>query len=167
MHKAEIDELKGSWLPTWRSLVAQINETLCHNFQEIAIASKVSLAEHDLDFDQSGILVKIKFREIEELKVPSAHRQSGGEHLVSTILYLASLQDLKFFPFRVVDKINQGMDPTNERKMFQQLVKAASQPNTPQCFLLTTKLLPELEYSEDSGTSNIMNGSWVDQTIKV
>ena len=25
-----------------------------------------------------------------------------------------------------------GMDPINERKMFQQLVRAASQPNTPQ-----------------------------------
>ena len=25
-----------------------------------------------------------------------------------------------------------GMDPHNERKMFQQLVRAASQPNTPQ-----------------------------------
>lgn len=25
-----------------------------------------------------------------------------------------------------------GMDPVNERKMFQQLVRAASQPNTPQ-----------------------------------
>ena len=91
MHKVEIDELKGSWLPTLRSLVAQINETFCHNFQEIAIASKVSLAEHDLDFDQSGILVKIKFREAKELKIPSAHHQSGGERSVSTIFYLASL----------------------------------------------------------------------------
>lgn len=78
---------------------------------------------------------------------------------MSTILYLVSLQDLTNCPFRVVDEINQGsvpllftvgmikildknsksqllsltgMDPINERKMFQQLVRAASQPNTPQ-----------------------------------
>lgn len=39
--------------------------------------------------------------------------------------------------FVSIDKINvslkiAGMDPINERKMFQQLVRAASQPNTPQ-----------------------------------
>jgi hypothetical protein len=28
-------------------------------------------------------------------------------------------------PFRVVDEINQGMDPVNERKVFVQLVHAA------------------------------------------
>ncbi|RVW40773.1 Structural maintenance of chromosomes protein 5 [Vitis vinifera] len=66
-----------------------------------------------------------------ELQVLSAHHQSGGERSVATILYLVSLQDLTNCPFRVVDEINQGMDPINERKMFQQLVRAASQPNTP------------------------------------
>jgi hypothetical protein len=82
------------------------------------------------------------------------------ERSVSTIVYLVSLQDLTNCPFRVVDEINQGwlvfevnslwinrrlhlrdpsltlfllgMDPINERKMFQQLVRAASKPNTPQ-----------------------------------
>ncbi|MQL92256.1 hypothetical protein Taro_024875, partial [Colocasia esculenta] len=43
-----------------------------------------------------------------ELKVLSAHHQSGGERSVSTILYLVSLQDLTNCPFRVVDEINQG-----------------------------------------------------------
>ena len=51
---------------------------------------------------------------------------------MATILYLVSLQDLTRCPFRVVDEINQGMDPVNERNVFQQLVKAASQPTTPQ-----------------------------------
>ncbi|KAJ6964611.1 hypothetical protein NC652_002761 [Populus alba x Populus x berolinensis] len=129
---AEIDALKESWLPTLRSLVTQINETFSHNFQEMAVAGEVSLDEHDNDFDQFGILIKVKFREAGQLQVLSAHHQSGGERSVSTILYLVSLQDLTNCPFRVVDEINQGMDPTNERKMFQQLVRAASQPNTPQ-----------------------------------
>ncbi|KAJ6755138.1 STRUCTURAL MAINTENANCE OF CHROMOSOMES PROTEIN 5 [Salix purpurea] len=139
---AEIDALKESWLPTLRSLVTQINETFSHNFKEMAVAGEVSLDEHDNDFDQFGVLIKVKFREAGQLQVLSAHHQSGGERSVSTILYLVSLQDLTNCPFRVVDEINQGMDPTNERKMFQQLVRAASQPNTPQCFLLTPKLLP-------------------------
>ncbi|KAJ4829096.1 Structural maintenance of chromosomes protein 5 [Turnera subulata] len=159
----EIDALKESWLPKLRSLVTRINETFSRNFQEMAVAGEVSLDEHDKDFDQFGILIKVKFRQAGQLQVLSAQHQSGGERSVSTILYLVSLQDLTNCPFRVVDEINQGMDPINERKMFQQLVRAASQPNTPQCFLLTPKLLPDLEYSEACSILNIMNGPWIDQ----
>lgn len=164
---AEVDNLKETWLPTLRNLVAQINETFSWNFQEMAVAGEVSLDEHEMDFDQFGILIKVKFRQAGQLQVLSAHHQSGGERSVSTILYLVSLQDLTNCPFRVVDEINQGMDPINERKMFQQLVRAASQPNTPQCFLLTPKLLPDLDYSEACSILNIMNGPWIKQPAKV
>lgn len=54
-------------------------------------------------------------REKEELSVLDSHRQSGGERAVSTIFYLMALQSLARAPFRVVDEINQGMDPRNER----------------------------------------------------
>ncbi|KAK6232571.1 hypothetical protein SCA6_002644 [Theobroma cacao] len=164
---ADIDALKGNWLPTLRNIVNQINDTFSRNFQEMAIAGEVSLDEHDTDFDQFGILIKVKFRQTGQLQVLSAHHQSGGERSVSTILYLVSLQDLTNCPFRVVDEINQGMDPINERKMFQQLVRAATQPNTPQCFLLTPKLLPNLEYSEACSILNIMNGPWIEAPSKV
>ncbi|KAB5520476.1 hypothetical protein DKX38_024795 [Salix brachista] len=106
---AEIDALKESWLPTLRSLVTQINETFSHNFKEMAVAGEVSLDEHDNDFDQFGVLIKVKFREAGQLQVLSAHHQSGGERSVSTILYLVSLQDLTNCPFRVVDEINQAL----------------------------------------------------------
>ncbi|KAK4253755.1 hypothetical protein QN277_010391 [Acacia crassicarpa] len=163
----EVDALKGTWLPTLRNLVAQINETFSRNFQEMAVAGEVSLDERDVDFDQFGILIKVKFRPTGQLQVLSAHHQSGGERSVSTILYLVSLQDLANCPFRVVDEINQGMDPINERNMFQQLVRAASQRNTPQCFLLTPKLLPDLEYSEVCSILNVMNGPWIEKVSKV
>ncbi|WVZ24282.1 hypothetical protein V8G54_002826 [Vigna mungo] len=164
---AELNDIKGKWLPTLRNLVAKINETFSFNFQEMAVAGEVSLDEHDIDFDQFGILIKVKFRENGQLKVLSAHHQSGGERSVSTIVYLVSLQDLTNCPFRVVDEINQGMDPINERKMFQQLVRAASKPNTPQCFLLTPKLLPDLQYSEACSILNVMNGPWIEEPSKV
>lgn len=164
---AEINSLKENWLPTLRNLVANINETFSHNFQEMAVAGEVSLDEHDMDFDEFGILIKVKFRQTGQLQVLSAHHQSGGERSVSTILYLVSLQDLTNCPFRVVDEINQGMDPINERKMFQQLVRAASQPNTPQCFLLTPKLLADLEYSEATSVLNVMNGPFTEKPSKV
>ncbi|KAI3988550.1 hypothetical protein MKX01_026364 [Papaver californicum] len=133
----------------------------------MAVAGEVSLDERDMEFDKFGILIKVKFRQAGQLQVLSAHHQSGGERSVSTILYLVSLQDLTNCPFRVVDEINQGMDPINERKMFQQLVRAASQLNTPQCFLLTPKLLPDLEYSEACSLLTIMNGPWIDGVSKV
>ncbi|KAK1698997.1 hypothetical protein QYE76_015694 [Lolium multiflorum] len=160
---SEIETTKGKWLPTLRTLVFKINDTFSRNFQEMAVAGEVSLDEHGLDFSQYGILIKVKFRQNGQLQVLSAHHQSGGERSVSTILYLVSLQDLTNCPFRVVDEINQGMDPINEREMFQQLVRAASQLNTPQCFLLTPKLLPDLEYSDACSILNIMNGPWIEK----
>jgi hypothetical protein len=57
-------------------------------------------------------------------------------------------QGVTVTPFRVVDEINQGMDPTNERRVFEQLVTASCQAGTPQCFLLTPKLLPDLPFTE-------------------
>lgn len=68
------------------------------------------------------------------------------------------MQNVTVCPFRVVDEINQGMDALNERKCFVQLVESACQPNTPQCFLLTPKLLPNLPYSEHITLLQINNG---------
>ncbi|GAB2216841.1 hypothetical protein Droror1_Dr00024621 [Drosera rotundifolia] len=160
---AQVDELKGRWLPTLRNLVTQINATFSRNFQEMAVAGEVLLDEHETDFGAYGILIKVKFRQTGQLQVLSANHQSGGERSVSTILYLVSLQDLTSCPFRVVDEINQGMDPINERKMFQQLVRASSQPNTPQCFLLTPKLLPNLEYGEACNLLIMFTGTYIEK----
>ncbi|MED6147298.1 hypothetical protein PIB30_042905 [Stylosanthes scabra] len=163
----EIEEIKDKWLPALRNLVAQINETFGRNFQEMAVAGEVSLDERDKEYGQYGICIKVKFRQNGKLEVLSAHHQSGGERSVSTIVYLLSLQDLTNVPFRVVDEINQGMDKINERKMFQQLVRAASKPNTPQCFLLTPKLLPNLQYSEACTILTVMNGPWIREPTEI
>ncbi|GFY90482.1 structural maintenance of chromosomes 5 [Actinidia rufa] len=60
----EINALKGSWLPTLKNLVAQINETFSNNFREMAVAGEVSLDEHDMDYDKYGILIKVKFSRV-------------------------------------------------------------------------------------------------------
>ena len=52
------------------------------------------------------------------------------------------------FPFRVVDEINQGMDARNERKMFEQIVRAASKEDCPQYFVITPKLLTGLDFGD-------------------
>lgn len=64
-------------------------------------------------------------RESEPLTTLDSHRQSGGERAVSTIFYLMSLQTLTRSPFRVVDEINQGMDPRNERLVHKRMVGIA------------------------------------------
>jgi chromosome segregation ATPase len=82
------------------------------------------------------------------------------------MLYLISLQDLSQSPFRVVDEINQGMDPRNERMVHKQIVRAAcgnagdpARSNS-QYFLITPKLLADLEYHEDICVMCIWNGAW-------
>jgi chromosome segregation ATPase len=69
-----------------------------------------------------------------------------------------SLQELSKAPFRVVDEINQGMDPRNERMVHSQLVEAACRPHTPQYFLITPKLLADLQYHERMRILCIFNG---------
>ena len=45
---------------------------------------------------------------------------------MSTMLYLMAMQGLNKCPFRVVDEINQGMDPINERRVFQIISEVAT-----------------------------------------
>ena len=51
-------------------------------------------------------------------------------------------------PFRVVDEINQGMDPRNERMVHERMVEIACREHTSQYFLITPKLLTGLRYDE-------------------
>lgn len=59
-----------------------------------------------------------------------------------------SLQSMAQSPFRVVDEINQGMDPRNERMVHERMVEIACREHTSQYFLITPKLLPNLRYDE-------------------
>ncbi len=43
-----------------------------------------------------------------------------------------ALQNLAASPFRVVDEINQGMDPRNERSIHKQMVDTATRQGTSQ-----------------------------------
>ena len=59
------------------------------------------------DYEKYGIAIKVKFRDTEQLRDLTAHRQSGGEKSVSTVLYMMALQEMTHVPFRCVDEINQ------------------------------------------------------------
>lgn len=61
---------------------------------------------------------------------------SHQERSVATMLYLISLQELTPCPFRLVDEINQGMDPHNERMIFEVVADCACKEGVPQYVFL-------------------------------
>lgn len=100
-------------------------------------------------------------RENETLQQLTAHRQSGGERAVSTIFYLMALQSMAQSPFRVVDEINQGMDPRNERMVHERMVEIACREHTSQYFLITPKLLTGLRYDPKIRVLCIASGEYM------
>jgi len=72
-----------------------------------------------------------------------------------------ALQDLAQSPFRVVDEINQGMDPRNERMVHERMVDIACQERTSQYFLVTPKLLTGLKFHKKMTVHIINSGEHV------
>ncbi|KAJ1831048.1 Structural maintenance of chromosomes protein 5 [Coemansia sp. RSA 2711] len=119
----------------------------------------------DQDYGNWGVEIRVAFRKSEALQVLDNHRQSGGERAVSTILYLQSMQHMVAAPFRVVDEINQGMDQNNERMIHEIVVGTACQRGSSQYFLITPKLLPDLNYHPMMKVLCIFNGEWQPTTL--
>jgi chromosome segregation ATPase len=142
----DIEELRSKWEPELDELVELISAAFAHNFERIGCAGQVSVRKDPEDFREWAIQIEVKFRENEEFAILDSHRQSGGERAVSTIFYLMALQSMARSPFRVVDEINQGMDPRNERMVHERMVDIACSENTSQYFLVTPKLLNGLKY---------------------
>lgn len=156
----EITSCKERWLTPLQELVTRINEKYGEFFRLMGCAGEVALSSEqgENNFDKYGIQIKVKFRAKDSLHVLTPFHQSGGERSVSTMLYLMALQELTKCPFRVVDEINQGMDPNNERRVFELVVETACRPNTSQYFLITPKLLPDLTYTEKMTILCVFNG---------
>ncbi|KAL4805864.1 P-loop containing nucleoside triphosphate hydrolase protein [Aspergillus unguis] len=169
-----INEVRGKWEPKLDSIVKSVSDAFSDSFARIGCAGQVSLDKagdepgpdgqpSGNDFDQWSIQVHVKFREHENLSLLDSHRQSGGERAVSTIFYLMALQSLSASPFRVVDEINQGMDPRNERMVHGRLVDIACAPagdgsGGGQYFLITPKLLSGLAYKPGMRVLCIVSG---------
>ncbi|KAL9607234.1 MAG: hypothetical protein Q9167_007835 [Letrouitia subvulpina] len=119
-----IEEVRGKWEPQLDRLIGKISAAFGENMKGIGCAGEVGVAKEE-DFEAWSVKILVKFRESEPLTPLDSHRQSGGERAVSTIFYLMSLQSLTRSPFRVVDEINQGMDPRNERMVHKRMVSVA------------------------------------------
>ncbi|XP_074651000.1 structural maintenance of chromosomes protein 5-like [Tubulanus polymorphus] len=159
-HQSNIENMKRNWFEPLQELISKINDNFHKFFAYLQCAGEVSLhvPENDEDYEEYGVLIKVQYRSNEQLRVLSTHTQSGGERSVATVLYMMALQELARCPFRCVDEINQGMDAFNERRVYELVVKTACRENTSQYFLLTPKLLPDLDYTNNMTVLCIYNG---------
>nr|XP_003704386.1 PREDICTED: structural maintenance of chromosomes protein 5 [Megachile rotundata] len=154
---------KEEWLRPLSQIVDKINSNFSTYFSAMDCAGEVTLFAPDniMEFDQYGLKIKVKFRNTDQLHELTRHHQSGGERAVTTAIFMIALQELTRVPFRCVDEINQGMDAVNERRVFNLLVQMTGRPNSSQYFLLTPKLLPNLQYSETVRVHCVFNGPFM------
>ena len=122
----KIETIQHKYEPELDRLVRLISDSFSYNMEQIGCAGQVSVGKPGRDFDEWAVNIAVKFRENEGFSQLDDHRQSGGERAVSTVFYLMSLQTLTRSPFRVVDEINQGMDPRNERLVHARMVAIAT-----------------------------------------
>ncbi|XP_034233676.1 structural maintenance of chromosomes protein 5 [Thrips palmi] len=157
----DMENRENQWRQELNELVDAISSNFSRYFKEMKCAGQVDLftgnSEHD--YDNYGLRVRVKFRDNEDLQDLNAHTQSGGERAVSTAIYMLALQELTPAPFRLVDEINQGMDSKNERRVYELLLRSTSRPGTPQYFLLTPKLLKDMEYNPGTTVLCVMNSA--------
>ena len=173
MHANKADEIKSienQWKPQLTDAVNKISAKFGQFFNQfnnaqgkIELVSRNPENNSELKYSEWCIDILTKFRNDQPWKRLTSSSQSGGEKSVSTMLYLLSLQEVTTVPFRVVDEINQGMDPINERRIMQILnwectPKQKHIKLLPQYFVVTPKLLPRLEYSPCSSVYVIFNG---------
>ncbi|KAK6178810.1 hypothetical protein SNE40_011310 [Patella caerulea] len=159
-HQEEITRAKEQWLGPLQELIGKINQNFSYFLECMKCAGEVELAvpENPEDYEKYAVKIKVKYRDADALRELTPHHQSGGERSVATVLYMLALQELAKCPFRCVDEINQGMDPVNERKVFELVVQTVCKKANSQYFLLTPKLLPDLEYADNMTVLCVYNG---------
>ncbi|KZT70296.1 P-loop containing nucleoside triphosphate hydrolase protein [Daedalea quercina L-15889] len=155
-----IKTARDNWQPALEELVASIGKKFSAAFDRLGCAGEVRIREHE-DFDKWAIDILVKFRDDEKLQLLTGERQSGGERSLTTILYLMSLTEEARAPFSLVDEINQGMDQRAERAVHNSLVEVTCKADSGQYFLITPKLLPDLEYAERMKVLCVNNGEWL------
>lgn len=165
--RAAMTQLRTSWEPKVDALMANISRAFTRSFARINCAGEVRIDKHPDDFARWAVNIWVKFRESERLQLLTGQRQSGGERAVATVFYLMALQSQAKSPFRVVDEINQGMDPRNERMVHHRLVNIACQLHTSQYFLITPKLLVDLLYHPRMKLHCIYSGDMMQEDVVI
>ncbi|TRY78509.1 hypothetical protein TCAL_08127 [Tigriopus californicus] len=156
----DMTETRARWLGELLAMINRISERFAAYFEAMGFAGAVELSQgtHENDYQNFGIEIMVKYRSNQPLQRLDPHQQSGGERSVATALYMLALQELTVVPFRCVDEINQGMDALNERRVFDLIVQTSCREQSAQYFLLTPKLLPDLNYDDNMSVLVVHNG---------
>uniref|UniRef100_A0A1I8A1C2 Structural maintenance of chromosomes protein 5 n=1 Tax=Steinernema glaseri TaxID=37863 RepID=A0A1I8A1C2_9BILA len=162
--EAQLSAKLDAWREPVSDLVERISANFVKFFKQLKCIGEVKLnvPENEYHMEEYGIDIYVKFRENASLRRLDDKSQSGGERSVSTMLYMLALQELCPVPFRCVDEINQGMDPRNERVVFELMLDILATEGSlakTQYFLLTPKLLHGLRYNEKIRVGIIFNSS--------
>ncbi|KAJ6466032.1 hypothetical protein C8R47DRAFT_1025431 [Mycena vitilis] len=155
-----IKNARDNWEPALQALVTSIGKKFSAAFDRIGCAGEIRVRQEE-SYAQWAIDILVKFRDTEKLQLLTGQRQSGGERSLTTILYLMSLTEEARAPFSLVDEINQGMDQRAERMVHNSMVEVTCKPDSAQYFLITPKLLPDLDYHERMKILNVCNGEWL------
>lgn len=159
-----IEKNHQKWYPEISNIVQEIGNNFSRFMSSMSLAGEVELTrEGEYDYDKYGITIRVKYRNEEKLAILDRYVQSGGERAVAIAIYTLSLQRLTNVPFRCVDEINQGMDPNNERKIFEMLVNETCQEGQCQYFFITPKLLPKLPYKKGMTVHVVYNAKFFQQ----
>ncbi|XP_063706320.1 structural maintenance of chromosomes protein 5 [Culicoides brevitarsis] len=159
----QIDAIHVQWYATISGVVRTINDNFSRFMSLMNLAGEVELSrEGEHDYTKYGITIRVKYRAQDPMAKLDRTYQSGGERAVAIGVYTLSLQQLSHVPFRCVDEINQGMDPKNERKIFEMLVNETCQVGQSQYFFVTPKLLPNLAFNELMNVFIVENGKFID-----
>lgn len=155
-----MEKISVPWERELDDMVNQISAAFQKNFITVASDGQVEMVKLERYKDWK-LQILVKFRENSELKVLDHQSQSGGERAVSTIFFIMSLQGLTNAPIRIVDEINQGMDPNNEKMAHKYLVHTACKEGLSQYFLVTPKLLTGLYYHPGMAIHCIFTGPFL------
>lgn len=137
----DITNLHEIWYPEIMNVVDTINKKFGSFMNKMGFVGEVEIVRKaERDYNEYGIQIRVQYRDNEKLQALNRHVQSGGERAVAIAVYTLSLQHITNVPFRCVDEINQGMDPKNERKIFQMLVDITCQEGQSQYFFITPKV---------------------------
>lgn len=137
----DISNLHQVWFPEITKVVDTINKKFGSFMNKMGFVGEVEIVHNnERDYNDYGIQIRVQYRDNEKLQALNRHVQSGGERAVAIAVYTLSLQHITNVPFRCVDEINQGMDPKNERKIFQMLVNITCQQGQSQYFFITPKV---------------------------
>jgi chromosome segregation ATPase len=155
----------------WVNQVTRIQERLHQLFgaymRDLQLDGEVMLRPVG-KYSDYELALMVKYRAEAQMAELDGSKHSGGERAVATVMFLMALQEMTSAPFRVVDEINQGMDESNERLVFDRVVKSccssgegsSSSSAKPQYFLVTPKLLQSLNRinNQDVTVLLVLNG---------